>query len=846
LLNDLCLLTEGHKPQFLHPTSVSSNFGLELIESMLSNHTDVVASHPEQVHVIRTKLMPYIIRILSERVVFPTTVRVMRLLPIIFGTMLSVLATECEMVLGLLNHILDPEAATLWKRILCMEVFRGLHSEPALFRSIFAHFDQQKGKRDIVRDHLAILVRLAAEKPSLIGLGQQSSVPVTTTESYDESDEQAALQAEGIAGTIGAAMTLRSSSAPGISMKWSNMKVSCIDQLDKTEAPTIPPAYLYSLTLTCINSFSEGLARFLLPFSIPSDVRPKRKPLQVEEDDKEKIDEAVNDDQFHGTPSPLSKPQSSSTANLPVNPLVLVNHVLYPQIQTSADMIESCWPALLAAYSTFFHAALDTEYYHSLVRSFQKFSQVAGLLRLKTPRDAFLTTLGKNAVPPAVVSAYSAATLASRSGEKRITNRQSSAEQFGEGSLPTASSMSSEKARRSIELSVISLNTRNLLCLRALLNLGIALGPILENAWFIILETLQQADSVITHLSLQRHNIQGGQSTPTASRDHGLSGDIGAEVNAVKLAAKRLLDSCGDLPDEAFLDVLTSFKRLLKGLAIVEENEPDGPAVSSPSITSHQRRTSVSGMVNGVSQDVRSNEFVVENIEQLIEQNSARLLRRPTDHSGWDVVVDSLIGILSAWDFEKVLRLKTASCLSDLVGLTASSDIPGDDRDYIRYQGLAALARMVESLYRINVDDVKSSKVCDLEIHWLTLEALRASLERYGYSLNSGWEYVFQIMTSVFNECAGTDGRRQPKDLNAIERATTVSSRSTKLVRSSFGSLQLICSDFLSSVPAACLRRLLAAVHMFCVQRDEFNIALTVSQIELTFNTFMNLKLIRC
>lgn len=265
LLNDICLLTEGHKSTFLYPASMSQNFGLEIIESMLSNYADTVSSHPELIHILRMRLMPFIIRVLSERVMFSTTIRAMRLLPIIFGNMLSVLLTECEMVLSLLNHMLDPDAAVLWKRVLCMEVFRGIHAEPSLVRSIFGHFDEQTGKKSIIGDHMGILVRLASEKPSIIGLGQQSSVPASSGQTEDEMDEMAALQAEGIAGTIGVAMTLRASTAPGISARLSTMRIPCLDQLDKNDPPPIPPAYLYTLALTCMNSFSEGLARFLLP-----------------------------------------------------------------------------------------------------------------------------------------------------------------------------------------------------------------------------------------------------------------------------------------------------------------------------------------------------------------------------------------------------------------------------------------------------------------------------------------------------------------------------------------------------------------------------------------------------
>ena len=749
-----------------------------------------------------------------------------------FANTLSVLATECEMVLGLLNHMLDPDAATLWKRVLCMEVFRGIHTEPALLRSIYAHFDEQEGKRNIVRDHLAIMVRLAAEKPSVIGLGQQSSVPASSLQGDDELDEQAALQAEGVAGTIGAAMSLRSSSAPGISTQWSNMKVPCIDQLDKMDPPPIPPAYLYSLALTCINSFSEGLARFLLPFSIPPEVRSKRKARLVKEDgDPQDLVSSEGDSTLASASKPsISRSQSLFGSKVPVNPLTLKDHVLYSQIQTSADMIESCWPALLAAYSTFFHAALDMEYYHGLVRSFQKFSQIAGLLRLSTPRDAFLTTLGKNAVPPAVVSAYSAANLTAKAGDRRDLKRQPSGIQDSDNISNPSAGTSSDKARRSIEVVDTSLNTRNLLCLRALLNLGIALGPVLQKAWSIVLETLQQADLVITYLSLRRRNTHNGQVTPTGVNELAHLGDIGNEIAAVKVATTRMLESCSDLPDEAFLDVLISFKGLLRKLHVDADDDAPTPTTLSPQLPGHQRRVSTAGAVKGATQDMRLNAFVVENMIKLIDHNSTRLLVNSPKTNGWDILVDALVSVLSAQDFEPELRLKAASGLTDLFCITSKSDVPEEDRQRIRQLGLAALTRQVKSLYRRSINDSKPSKACELEIHWLSLEALRASLEKYGDTLAIGWNYVFIIIASVFEERTDNSNGIQQGKPDRPSDMLLVHAKSPKLVRSSFGSLQLICSDFLSSVPSASVSALLITTHLFCAQHDDFNIALTVSE----------------
>ena len=310
--------------------------------------------------------MPLIAKILSEKASFSSSVRSMRLLRLVVSRLLFALAPECEMVLSLLNHMLDPDAAVLWKRALCLEVFRGIHSDPTLVRGIYNHFDEAEEQRNIVRDHLGCLVRLASEKPAVIGLGQQSSVPVLTQD--DASDEQAAILAGGLIGIGGIPMETNMN-RPGISSQWSSVRIPCIDQLDKSEPPILPDTYIYSLALTCITTFSEGLARFLLPFTVPTENKAKRKRPNTKEVAGEN----------HAERKP-EKNQFLGGRKMPVNPLTLNDHVLYHQIYTSGHMVEHCWPALLAASSTYLNPTLDSENYNALIRSFQKITQIAGLL----------------------------------------------------------------------------------------------------------------------------------------------------------------------------------------------------------------------------------------------------------------------------------------------------------------------------------------------------------------------------------------------------------------------------------------------------------------------------------
>lgn len=779
---------------------------MELLESILANHADVVMAHPEQVHILRLRLMPLIVKVLSEKSSFASTVRAMRLLRLIVSRLLFALAPECEMVLSLLNHMLDPDAAALWKRALCLEVFRGIHSDATLVRSIYAHYDEAEEQRNIIRDHLGALVRLASEKPAIIGLGQQSSVPVSTAQD-DASDEQAAIQAGGLIG-IGAISVENNINRAGISSQWSTIRIPCIDLLDKSEPPTLPATYIYSLALTCITTFSEGLARFLLPFTVPTENKAKRKQPTVKDGAADTKHERK-----------VERSQSFGGRRMPVNPLTLKDHVLFTQISTSGHMVEHCWPALLAASSTYLHATLDSDNYHALIRSFQKFTQIAGLLDLATPRDAFLTTLGKCAVPLINTTVASPQTngqeVMSIAGELTDSDRDSSPGPNNEIHHP----------RKSMDLSLPSLNTRHLLCLRALLNLGIALGPVLRHSWTIILESLQQAHLII-FFAAQGRRKQSRRSTGGPEKDS--TSDIGdgvddlrLEITAVETAASRLFESTADLPNEAFTDFLKCICSLLSvGGGSSEVSPIDGLLNTKPAARKHQKIRSVSGVSMEVNVSGHSCVFVLEKIHEAIQSNVLRLLQSETAVTGWDLLLEKLTGVLRNGLLPSDTRIKAAKAMDDLFVIVAVSEVElsPEERDVVRGRSLEALANQVSYSSALGSQSTKESQSCDIEIHRLSLKSLRSILEHCGDSLEIGWTSVLTIVNSIFATSVS----------DHTANAGSPRPRSQQLVINAFGSLQLICSDFLNSVPPSHILSLLDTLHSFSAQDQDLNISLTV------------------
>ncbi|CAJ2505721.1 Uu.00g131150.m01.CDS01 [Anthostomella pinea] len=858
IFNDICLMTENQRPEYLRFTGLPQTFGLELIESVLSQHANIFLNHPEQAHILRARVMPFIISALSGKPNFAISVRLARILYTMLKKHLTILPSEGGDALNVLTQLLDQDTA-VWRRALCMEVFRGIFSEPPLLRQIFTMYDAKEGERDVLKNLTATFVRVSTEKPAVIGLGHQSTIPVAGNSG--SSSDQAMLEASGVTGIISG--TVSEGHNTGISSQWSTVRVACIDHLDKTEPPPTPESYIYALTLSCITSLSEGLAKFILPLTVPGEGRSRKRtakqpgmgrespaPTEADRPDTPKISVERT-----ATISGLERSGSFKKNPIPVNPLALKDHPLHADVKVCADLIDECWPAILATCSTFLYAALESNYYHSLVRAFQKFAHVAGLLQLTTPRDAFLTTLGKAAVPPNVFTAclnmgsskLAAATPISETPNTILGNARGL---LSVENLVTPVGAAGERQRQaSIDANTPpqTLNTRNLLCLRALLNLGIALGPTLSASWSIVLETLQQADFVLfsNGKAPGRTPIVTRGSDPKAeSEASALLGNFSTEIRSVETAAARLLESTVDFPNNSFVEVVNAVCNLLKRQsesASEPASRPQSPPPSRQSLQGlrtpsgqHRRLLTIStaGTI-GLNQE---DQFALAKIGDLATSNIDRLLIYPPDVSGWGRITSELVSTLSSVSTSAPVRSRAAEILVRLVldAAKAVTTLNDESRGMVQLRLLEGLR---SALIPLQMEDRAASVAnyaTDVDIHKIILEGLKSLLEDCGDTLLSGWKISFEIIGSIFIP------RRFADDDNA--KPVMLTTRSSKLIRSAFNSLQLVCSDFLTSLPKSCFLILVDTLYKFCSQDDDLNIALTTVTFFWDLSDFLSGK----
>ncbi|KAG9054789.1 hypothetical protein FS842_004111 [Serendipita sp. 407] len=376
VFEDLCLLANMEPPRSLRLESLPKTFSLELIESVLTNYHGLFHQRPEILLLLRHHLSPLLLKSLSEKAAFPLSLRSTRVVFILLKQFSDKLATESEVfAMMLIKLISGEETATSdgsrrpsWMRVLATEVIRGLCGDADLMRRYWQSYDSEADGSRVFASMITALKRLVTERPGLLGTSQQ--MQGLGVQESNKLEHVAGMVANAATTTVSGALGIHST-APGLSLESCMMKLQCIDQLDKADAPMIPEGYIYVLGLQCLVSIADGFASSVLPaFATFNPKLPNSGPTRL--------------------PSALDLDNSD-----PSNPLVA-------QLRVEKRMIEDGWPGLLAALSFLMGTNLSDDLFSGTLAALQALTNVSGVLGLHTPRDAFLSSLSKLAIPARV------------------------------------------------------------------------------------------------------------------------------------------------------------------------------------------------------------------------------------------------------------------------------------------------------------------------------------------------------------------------------------------------------------------------------------------------------------
>lgn len=351
-----------------------------------------------------------------------------------------------------------------------------------------------------------------------------------------------------------------------------------IDQLDKADAPQIPETYIYLLAVQCIVSLCEGFAAFVGPlYTSIIMARPRvagdpviRAPPAL---DLSKLGSDLTPS-ASSTSSPASSPSASRTPTpSPSHGKSSRDAWQIKQLHVVHSIISQAWPALLAALSFIISTNISDEIFVNVLLAYQAMTNVSGMLGLTTPRDAFFTSLGKFAVPGRVVTGLETWV------EPPPTPRSATAA-ISEGLGLTAGGA----------IQPPGLSESNLACLKVVVGCSMYLAGGLGDAWYAILDTLQNADYVLTvrgaggaapgpgglkrpiQVGLgggapQGRVVSSSQSggalhtqASTTTPRHPLLSDLDHETTISTI--QRLFDASKNLEDEAFKDFVNALCRL--------------------------------------------------------------------------------------------------------------------------------------------------------------------------------------------------------------------------------------------------------------------------------------------
>jgi len=806
-------------------------------------------------------------------------------------------------------------------RVLALEIFRGLCGDFELMMKFYQRYDaaaaggrgkgKGKGKSTegaegstVFSDLMTAFNRLATEKPAVLGTGNavlygSSLAPPTLAHHHSStaSVSTSNLASSGGGGGSGSAMIdsamemglglahaagsvvgsgaaaamvgaasvglhASSSTSIGLNASTASMKLQCIDQLDKADPPAIPETYIFLLALQCLAALADGFSNFTLnTYSAILGERAKstgkavsKAPAAIEWDDE-------------------TEENGKEEEDLKIVSLRIVK-----------EMAETSWPALLASLSFFIATSLSDDLFTDVVSALQSFTCVCGVLNLSTPREAFLTSLCKFAIPPSVVSHIASQDSLHQSKPTPASSAAATATAVlsaGAESLGLTSSTSSLP---------VGLSSRNLACLRALLAVSLYLAGSLGKTWFSVFEALQNADFVLrTTASKGKKRSTAGASTATPSTPAkststsqsnsnttaGGGGDSAeqtkfpavpteAEEQAIQRGIATLFEVSKSLEDEAFKEFVGALCRLngeMVGITMnddgtVKEDEEARSGISSPMETPEKSRRRSSG-ISTKTQKLAEKSFGISKLGVVALFNVQRLVSKSPE-LGWYLVTSHLLLVIHSTSIPTSIRLQAADVLDSILILAPKnlSSMPSDTQQRAQTQVLAALASQAEPAPRLQTNT-------DVDIRRMALESLLKILETNGHAFVAGWDRIFHVLRTACPSSSqfffapsspqpppsshGDSSRRSLDTIvegDRIEPMTPLrsggggggyfqaerSAKTSVLVRTSFPSLQLICSDFLGGLAVEDLRDCIGTLAEFGKQGEDVNVALTVSR----------------
>ncbi|XP_046407133.1 protein MON2 homolog isoform X3 [Ischnura elegans] len=546
MFQDLVQLVNADQPYWLiGMTEMTRTFGLELLESVLTNFSSVFFEHPEFCFLLKERVCALVIKLFSPNIkyrntvpanlqqatpldkpYFPISMRLLRVVSILIQKYHSLLVTECEIFLSLIVKFLDPDKP-VWQRSLALEVLHKMTVQPELLKSFCECYDLKAHATNIFQD---IVNSLGAYVQSLFVNPQLLGQPGSSGSSSVAQGQPPALLA-------GMPVGPGVSPQPGFfsrgvwlplvaTLPCGQAKATYLEMLDKIEPPCIPDGYGISIAYACLLDIIRSIS-ITIECVVPNS---EGQPTQIEYIATEE------ENKLH------------------------------------CQLINSSWCGLLAALSPLIDASTDESASENVLKAIQTFASLCGRLELQIPRDAFITAICKASLPPhyaltvlnAVPQGAGSARGHSRTNSQDMTS-QYNLSAYGDNDyrqqvvavgtpLPTAS------LPIGAQQGPVMLTAKNLQCMRALLSLAHCHGSILGSAWHLVLTTLQHLVWILGLKPSTGGSLKAGRTTADANAV--ITTAVMADLPVLSAMLSRLFESSQYLDDVALHHLIDALCKL--------------------------------------------------------------------------------------------------------------------------------------------------------------------------------------------------------------------------------------------------------------------------------------------
>uniref|UniRef100_A0A8B9RQS1 Protein MON2 homolog n=1 Tax=Accipiter nisus TaxID=211598 RepID=A0A8B9RQS1_9AVES len=488
LFQDLCQLVNADAPYWLvGMTEMTRTFGLELLESVLNDFPQVFLQHQEFSFLLKERVCPLVIKLFSpnikfrqgsstssspapvEKPYFPICMRLLRVVSVLIKQFYSLLVTECEIFLSLLVKFLDADKPQ-WLRAVAVESIHRLCVQPQLLRSFCQSYDMKQHSTKVFRDIVNALGSFIQSLFLVPSTGNTSVMP-NQTGSNASGNTGSAQTNPGVLGMGGGATVLPAFEYRGTWIPILNVtvqgsaKATYLEMLDKVEPPTIPEGYAMSVAFHCLLDLVRGITTM----------------IEGELGETETVSQSTTE--TTSLPAQSSEQQDLQSVSDQTEK-ELVSRAVWE------EMVNACWCGLLAALSLLLDASTDEAATENILKAELTMAALCGRLGLVTSRDAFITAICKGSLPPhyaLTVLNNTTAALSSKSYSIQGQNVQ-------------MISPSSESHQQVVAVGqplalqpqgTVMLTSKNIQCMRTLLNLAHCHGAVLGTSWQLVLATLQ-------------------------------------------------------------------------------------------------------------------------------------------------------------------------------------------------------------------------------------------------------------------------------------------------------------------------------------------------------------------